>query len=116
MRPTLDYAQRRAPALVRYGSLPRWVFVLNAVSVAVTVAMFTMTMSVGGFGRFFLGLADCCVFLAQFMLVALPSLGTVIHAERIEPAERWIALTMICLGVGGTALSAWFGFNSSWGC
>lgn len=110
MRRTIAYAQPRAPEPVRYGSLPRWVFGWNAISLAVAAIMFAMTMSVDELLRFFIGVVDGCVFLAQFMLVGLPSLGTVINAERVEPAERWIALALICLGVGGTALAAWLGF------
>ena len=55
---------------------------------------------------FLIGILAPMVFLLQFFMVGIPSLGHVLFAERVPLGERLIGLTMIVAGLGATALSA----------
>jgi hypothetical protein len=108
MRRVLAYAQRQTGNEIRYGSVPRWLFVLNAASLAVGLTLFILARM--GWGPL-ISLLGVILFPLQFLLVALPSLGEVLFAERVSPSERLIALAMIVAGGGTTALATWVGWQ-----
>ena len=103
---TLDYARRRPPesaASTHYAALPAWVFQVNAVAAAAAWGTFAVMWTDLGLAVLLLFLAGWGLLFAHAFFVALPSLGAIILAERIDPRERRAAAALTLVGLAGTA-------------
>lgn len=90
----------------RYANLPTWFFVVNAFSILIGWTLAGLIAANPGVGSIFLMILAWMVFVAHFLLVALPSFNRVLFAQQVSPLQRLIGLGLTGAGLAGTFLAA----------